>query len=77
MNGVFDLVFSMLGSVISFMKEIPLSDNVSLYDFSLALFIMTITIVAFVPLVRTGSSNNINNTIREKNRAERSNNSDE
>ena len=77
MNSVFDLIFNMFGQVVVFMKRIPLSDNVSLYDFSLALFIMTITIVAFVPLVRTGSSNNVNNTIRERNRAERSNNSDE
>lgn len=74
MDSVFDLIFNMFGQVVVFMKEIPLSDNVSLYDFSLALFIMTITIVAFVPLVRTGSSNNVNNTIRERNRAERSNN---
>lgn len=77
MSGVFDLIFNMFGQVVAFMKEIPLSDNVSLYDFSLAIFIMTITIVAFVPLVRTGSSNNVNNTIRERNRAERSNNSDD
>lgn len=77
MSDVFDLIFSMFSSFISFMKEIPLSDNVSLFDFSLALFIMTITIVAFVPLVRTGSSNNVNNSIRDRNRAERSNYSDE
>lgn len=57
MSDVFNLIFNIFGKVISFLKEIPLSDNVSLFDFSIALFIMTVTIVAFVPLVRTGSSN--------------------
>ena len=77
MSDVFDLIFNMFGQVVSFMKEIPLSDNVSLYDFSISVFIMTVTIVAFVPLVRTGSSNNVNNTIRERNRNERSNDSND
>lgn len=57
MSDVFNLIFNIFGKVISFLKEIPLSDNVSLFDFSVALFVMSVTIVAFVPLVRTGSSN--------------------
>lgn len=57
MSDVFNLIFNLFGQVISFMRQIPLSNNVSLFDFSIAIFIMTVTIVAFVPLVRSGSSN--------------------
>ena len=48
MSGVFDLIFVMFGNVVSLMKEIPLSDNVSLYDFSIAVFISFTNLIPII-----------------------------
>lgn len=55
MKDVFNLIFSLFGNVVEFLKAIPVADNVSLYDFSLALLILSIVVVAFVPRVFVGS----------------------
>lgn len=64
MNEIFNLLFSMFGSVIGWLKEIPVWNNVSLYDFSIGILIMTIVIAAFVPIVSVGSTNYVNETLK-------------
>lgn len=64
MTSVFNLLFDLFESVIGFMKEIPLTQNVSLFDFSIAILIMSIIIVAFVPIVQVGSTNYVNETLK-------------
>ncbi len=54
MTDVFNIIFDMFGSVIGWLKQIPITTNVSLFDFSLAILILTIVAVAFVPLVKVG-----------------------
>lgn len=54
MTEVFNVIFDMFGSVIGWLKQIPITQNVSMFDFSLAILILTIVAVAFVPLVRVG-----------------------
>jgi|GEM_PF-6292454 len=56
MDSVFDLIFDFFGQVISWLKLIPVWDNVSLYDFSIAILIMSIVIAAFVNVVGVGST---------------------
>lgn len=64
MTFVFNLLFDLFESVIGFMKEIPLTQNVSLFDFSIAILIMSIIVVAFVPIVQVGSTNYVNETLK-------------
>lgn len=64
MTSVFNLLFDLFESVIGFMKEIPLTQNVSLFDFSIAILIMSIIVVAFVPIVQVGSTNYVNETLK-------------
>lgn len=64
MSSVFNLLFDLFESVIGFLKEIPLTQNVSLFDFSIAILIMSIIVVAFVPLVQVGSTNYVNDTLK-------------
>lgn len=64
MNEVFDLIFTMFGNVVEWLKQIPISDSVSLFDFSIAILIMTIVVVAFVPVVSVGSTNYVNETLK-------------
>ena len=64
MTSVFNLLFELFESVIGFLKEIPLTQNVSLFDFSLAILIMSIVVVAFVPVVTVGSTNTTNDILR-------------
>lgn len=71
MNEIFDLLFSMFGSVIGWLKEIPVWNNVSLYDFSIGILIMSIVIVAFVPIVSVGSTNYVNETLNAERIAQR------
>lgn len=54
MTEVFNVIFDMFGNVIGWLKAIPITENVSMFDFSLAILILTIVAVAFVPLVRVG-----------------------
>ncbi len=56
MADVFDLIFSLFSNIVEWLKSVPLSDNVSLFDFSIAITIFTIVIVAFVPVVSIGST---------------------
>lgn len=56
MSQVFEIIFDMFGQVIIWLKMIPVVDGVSLFDFLLAVLILTITIVAFVPLVAVGGT---------------------
>ena len=67
MSDVFNLIFNLFGNIVSFLKRIPLSSGVSLYDFSIGIFVMSVTIVAFVPIVRSGSSNVSVRSRRSKN----------
>lgn len=55
MSSVFDLIFDIFESVVGFLKDIPLTSSISLYDFSLAILILSITAVALIPVVRVGS----------------------
>lgn len=57
MNEIFNLIFSIFGQVIVWLKQIPVWENVSLFDFSVALIILTIVLCAFVPVVAIGGSN--------------------
>ena len=66
MTSVFNLLFNLFESVIGFMKEIPLTQNVSLFDFSIAILIMSIIVVAFVPIVQVGSTNYVNETLKSE-----------
>ena len=66
MTSVFNLLFDLFESVIGFMKKIPLTQNVSLFDFSIAILIMSIIIVAFVPIVQVGSTNYVNETLENE-----------
>lgn len=56
MTEVFNVIFDMFGSVIGWLKQIPITQNVSMFDFSLAILVLTIVAVAFVPLVNVGST---------------------
>ncbi len=58
MDSVFDLIFNMFNSVIGWLKEIPVSNDLSLFDFSIAILIMSITALAFVSVVRIGFGSN-------------------
>ena len=72
MTSVFDLIFDLFQVVIHFLKQIPITQNVSLFDFSVALLIMTLTVVAFVPAIRVGPTNTTFDIIRsDKFRSER------
>lgn len=64
MNEVFELIFDMFGNVIGWLKAIPITENVSLFDFSVAILVMSIVIVAFVPIVSVGSTNYVNETLK-------------
>lgn len=65
MSKVFDLIFNIFGSVVGFMQRIPLSDNVSLYDFSVAVLILSFVVVAFVPRVMVGSTSSVVSVARK------------
>lgn len=54
MNEIFNLLFDMFGNFLDYLKIIPVWENVSLYDFSVAILILTILAVAFVPIVAIG-----------------------
>lgn len=48
MTNIFDMIFYLFEWVVSSLRSIPLSENVSLFDFSFALLIMGITLSAVV-----------------------------
>lgn len=56
MADVFDLIFNMFGQVVKWLDSIPVFDNVTMFDFSIAVLIMSIVIVAFVPVVSVGAT---------------------
>ncbi len=58
MTDVFNVIFDMFGTVIGLLKQIPITQNVSLYDFSVAILILTIASVAFVSVVAVGNTGN-------------------
>lgn len=61
MQQVFDLIFYIFENVFVWLKSIPVFTNyitnttVSLFDFSIGIIVMSLVIVAFVPLVKTGA----------------------
>lgn len=55
MTQVFDLIFNLFDWVVVSLKSIPLTDNVSMFDFSLSLFIMSIVLTAVVVTVKVGA----------------------
>lgn len=59
MTDVFNIIFDMFGNVIGWLKQIPITQNVSLFDFSIAILILTITATAFVSVVRVGSTGSV------------------
>ncbi len=59
MDSVFDLIFNLFNSVIGWLKEIPVSDDLSLFDFSIAILIMSIVAVAFVSVVQVRIGSNV------------------
>lgn len=56
MSSIFDLIFDLFGWVVTSLRSIPLTENVSLFDFSFALIIMSITITAVVVTAKVGGS---------------------
>lgn len=58
MTDVFNVIFDIFGTVIDLLKRIPITQNVSLYDFSIAILILTIASVAFVSVVAVGNTGN-------------------
>lgn len=56
MDSVFNVIFRMFAVVIDALKTIPVWNNVSLFDFSIAILIMSIVIVAFVNIVPVGAT---------------------
>lgn len=58
MTEVFNVIFDMFGTVIGLLKQIPITQNVSLFDFSVAILILTIASVAFVSVVAVGNTGN-------------------
>ena len=71
MTEVFNIIFTLFENVISWLKQIPLTQNVSLFDFSIAILILSIVVVAFIPLVSVGSTNYVNDTLRSERAAQR------
>lgn len=59
MTDVFNIIFDMFGTVIRLLKRIPITQNVSLFDFSIAILILTISALAFVSVVRVGNTGNV------------------
>ena len=70
MDSVFNLIFDMFGQVINWLKLIPVWNNVSLFDFSIVILIMSIVIVAFVNIVPVGSTNYVNDTLKAERQAQ-------
>lgn len=68
MDEVFILIFDMFGYVISWLKMIPVTDNVSLFDFSIGILVLTIVSVSLVNVVKIGGSRNISDSVRDMNR---------
>lgn len=71
MDKVFDLIFSMFGQVVNWLKIVPVWNNVSLYDFSLAILLLTIVSVALVNVVHVGSINSVNDTLKAERQAQK------
>ena len=71
MDSVFNVIFRMFSVVIDALKTIPVWNNVSLFDFSIAILIMSIVIVAFVNVVPVGSTNYVNDTLKAEREADR------
>ncbi|MBQ3524542.1 MAG: hypothetical protein IJA43_08840 [Clostridia bacterium] len=74
MSNIFDLIFSLFEWVISSLRSIPLSDNVSLFDFSFALLIMGITLSAVVITAKSSALNSQSARYRENRQNERKQN---
>lgn len=66
MVDVFNIIFQLFNMTITSFKKIPLTENVSLYDFSIAILILSIVVVAFVPIVKVGSTDYVNDTLRSE-----------
>lgn len=68
MSDVYDIFFSLFSTVVSSMKKIPIADGVSMYDFSLALIILSIVALAVIPIVKIGSmsENSFNSHISDR-----------
>lgn len=72
MVDVYNIIFQLFNMTITSLKKIPITQNVSLYDFSIAVLILTIVAVAFIPLVKVGSTDYVNESLRSE-RIERDN----
>lgn len=64
MTNVFNIIFDLFGTVIGLLKRIPITQNVSLFDFSIAILILTIASLAFVSVVRVGNTGNVSSAQR-------------
>ena len=71
MSDVFDLIFDLFEWVVISLRSIPLSENVSLFDFSFALIIMSISISALVVSAKSSSLGAQSAHYRDKRNAER------
>lgn len=66
MDSVFNLIFGMFSQTIDWLKLVPVWNNISLYDFSIVILIMSIVIVALVNVVPVGSTNYVNDTLKKE-----------
>lgn len=68
MSDVYEIFFSLFNTVVSSMKKIPIADGVSMYDFSLALIILSVVALAVIPIVKIGSmsENSFNGRIADR-----------
>lgn len=68
MSDVYDIFFLLFNTVVSSMKKIPIANGVSVYDFSLALIILSIVAIAIIPVVKIGSmsENSFNSHIADR-----------
>ena len=74
MNDIFNMIFDLFAWVVESLRSIPLSDNVSLFDFSFALLIMGITISAVVITAKSSALNSQSARYRENRQNERKQN---
>lgn len=73
MSEIFDMIFDLFGWVVESLRSIPLTENVSLFDFSFALIIMSITITAVVVTAKSSSLNSQSAKYREDRKSKKVN----
>lgn len=72
MSEVYDLLFDLFDWVVNALRSVPVTDNVSLFDFSFALLIIGIVLTGLVVAVKSASVHSYVSKERSDARAARS-----